>query len=56
MGNKNLWIRIAIKCGRVIFTLLMLGGVYTETGIWTSLSLFLIIAYIENKLWVDRVL
>lgn len=32
---------------RIILSLLLLYGVYTETGIWTVIILFLIMNYIE---------
>ena len=41
---------------RIILTLLLVYGIYTETGIWTALSLFLVFvgmevqAYLTGKL------
>ena len=32
---------------RAFFTLLLLYGVYTETGLWTTLAMFLIFAALE---------
>lgn len=32
---------------RIILTLLLIYGVYTETGMWTALSLFLVFVGIE---------
>ena len=32
---------------RIVLSLLILYGAYTETGIWTTLILFLLLVYIE---------
>lgn len=34
---------------RIILTLLLIYGVYTETGIWTALSIFLIALSMEKR-------
>jgi len=39
---------------RLILTIVLLYGVYTETGIWTALSLFLVFSAIELQDFVDR--
>ncbi len=39
-------VKIIIKS---ILTLALIFGVYTETGIWTALSMFLISYYMEVK-------
>ena len=36
---------------RITLTLLLIYGAYTETGIWTALSLFLILWAIEIITW-----
>lgn len=38
---------------RSIFTLLLLWGVYTETGPWTTLSLFLVFVVTEVNTWLE---
>ncbi|KKL10641.1 hypothetical protein LCGC14_2553800 [marine sediment metagenome] len=45
-GNKERMKKIPTII-RFILTLALILGVYTETGFWTSLSLFLIFIYVE---------
>jgi hypothetical protein len=45
------------KIIRIFLTLLLIYGVYTETGIWTAISLFLIMIGIEFKgAFMNRIL
>ena len=39
---------------RIILSLLLLWGVYTETGIWTTLVLFLILIQIEINNYLKK--
>ena len=39
---------------RIMLTLFLIYGAYTETGKWTALNLFLIMFYIEAKTYRDR--
>ncbi len=39
---------------RFILTLALIFGVYTETGHWTALSLFLVFFYIEISTWLKQ--
>jgi len=38
---------------RIALSLLLLYGVYTETGIWTTILLFLVVATAELKSYLD---
>jgi hypothetical protein len=40
---------------RIILTILLLYGVYTETGFWTALSLFLIFTGFEIESFLRNV-
>jgi len=44
--SKNSKIKIVV---RWILSLLLLWGVYSETGVWTTLTLFLIVLTFEAK-------
>jgi len=39
---------------RIALSLLLLYGVYTETGIWTTILLFLVVATAELKSYLER--
>jgi len=39
---------------RIALSLLLLYGVYTETGIWTTILLFLVVATAEYKAYLER--
>lgn len=47
---KNLFVKYI---PRMILTILLLYGVYTETGKWTTLSLFLIFIAIEILMYLQ---
>ena len=47
---KNLFVRYI---PRIIITMLLLYGVYTETGKWTALSLFLVFIAIEILMYLQ---
>jgi len=46
--------KMKTKVVRILITLLLIYGVYTETGKWTATNLFFIMLYIEATLWKDR--
>ena len=38
---------MSIRLGRIILTLALLYGVYTETGLWTTLALLIVFVILE---------
>jgi len=45
---------VIVGCIRIILSALLLYGVYTETGIWTAILLFLIVAISEIEAYLKR--
>lgn len=39
---------------RVILTICLLAGVYSETGIWTTLCLFLVFVWSEGEAYLKK--
>ena len=45
-----------IRCIRIILSVLLLYGVYTETGIWTTISFSLILIALELEAYLCSLL